>query len=243
MAIETPAGVRALLGMTEQGEVVLLRARTPYRVKPYLRKKRSSSLLVKLMLGPTATASSLSVGVSSPLASLFGVVAVLALHVADVSLRTRGRRAFVRASGRSPAAWGITYWASKLAGRRRDTSQWRAHLAGEPESGVTLTLSEQRRHALGFLVAAVRYRLHDVLGEVWRPVDWMLSSRTRREAFIGIPPGLLVIYIAHHDGLHTLVTEGWGWVGGCGLAMFAFTRWLERIRGIELSDRSTTDDS
>ncbi|AVH55636.1 hypothetical protein C4B68_07410 [Streptomyces dengpaensis] len=69
----------------------------------------------------------------------------------------------------------------------------------------------------------------------------MLSARSRRETFIGLPPGLLVIYIVQHDGLHTLLTEGWGWVGGCGVAMFALTRWLQRIRGIEVADPSASD--
>lgn len=115
---------------------------------------------------------------------------------------------------------------------------WLADLNGRPEDGVSLTTWQQRRYALGFLVAAVRFILRDSLGHLWRPVDWMLATRNRREAFIGVPPALLVLYIARHDGGHTLLTEGWGWVGGCGVAVFALVRWLQRVRGIEVAEGS-----
>lgn len=139
-------------------------------------------------------------------ASRGGVLAVLMVFLTRRAIR-RSRPS--RWTGnRSHAAWGLTSWASRLAGSRRDTGQWRAHLAGDPENGIVLTRREQRRYAWGFLVAAVRYRLHDALGEAWRPVDWMLSSRSRREAFIAAPPGMLVVYVAAHDGMHTLLTDG-----------------------------------
>ncbi|MGW7412726.1 hypothetical protein [Streptomyces sp. NPDC054863] len=77
---------------------------------------------------------------------------------------------------------------------------------------------------------------------MWRPVDWGLTTPARRETFVGLPPAGLVVYIAQQDGLHVLLTEGWGWVGGCGVAMFALTRWLQRIRGIELAEPATTDE-
>lgn len=118
---------------------------------------------------------------------------------------------------------------------------WLADLDGRPEDGVSLTAWQQRRYALGFLLAAVRFFLRDTLGHLWRPVDWMLATRNRRESFIGVPPAVLVLYIAKHDGVHTLLTEGWGWVGGCGLAMFALVRWLQRVRGIELAEGAPSD--
>ncbi|MFF1258316.1 MULTISPECIES: anti-sigma factor family protein [unclassified Streptomyces] len=140
---------------------------------------------------------------------------------------------------REPRAERWTSLAARIAGDRRDMhTAWLADLDGRPEDGVSLTTWQQRRYALGFLVAAVRFILRDSLGHLWRPVDWLLATRNRREAFIGVPPALLVLYIAKHDGVHTLLTEGWGWVGGCGAAMFALVRWLQRVRGIELAEES-----
>jgi hypothetical protein len=69
----------------------------------------------------------------------------------------------------------------------------------------------------------------------------MLGARNRRETFIGLPPALLVLYVVKHDGVHTLLTEGWGWVGGCGVAMFALVRWLQRVRGVELAEGAPPD--
>ncbi|MGW4300043.1 zf-HC2 domain-containing protein [Streptomyces sp. NPDC004646] len=140
---------------------------------------------------------------------------------------------------REPRAERWTSLAARIAGNRRGMrTAWLADLDGDPDGGVSLTAWQQRRYASGVLVAAVRCRLRDGLGRLWRPVDWMLETRNRRETFIGVPPALLVVYIADHDGVHTLLTEGWGWVGGCGAAAFAFVRWLQRLRGIELADRS-----
>ncbi|MFD4481491.1 anti-sigma factor family protein [Streptomyces sp. NPDC058471] len=140
---------------------------------------------------------------------------------------------------REPRAERWASLAARMAGERRDLhAAWLADLDGDPEDGVSLTVWQQRRYALGFLVAAVRCRLRDGLGRLWLPVDWILTTRNRQEACIGLPPALLVIYIAMHDGVHTLLTEGWGWVGGCGVATFALVRWLQRVRGIELADRS-----
>ncbi|MFH8752954.1 zf-HC2 domain-containing protein [Streptomyces rimosus] len=144
---------------------------------------------------------------------------------------------------REPQAERCASLAARIAGERRNLrTAWLSDLNGDLEAGISLTPWQQRRYGLGVLVAAVRCRLRDGLGRLWRPVDWVLASRSRREAVIGAPPASLVIYIAWQDGVHTLLTEGWGWVGGCGVATFAFVRWLERVRGIELADRSSTDD-
>ncbi|RCH59816.1 zf-HC2 domain-containing protein [Streptomyces sp. SDr-06] len=143
---------------------------------------------------------------------------------------------------REPRAERLASLAAIIAGDRRGMrTAWLADLDGDPDAGVSLTTWQQRRYALGVLVAAVRCRLRDGLGRLWRPVDWTLETRNRRETFIGVPPALLVVYIAEHDGVHTLLTEGWGWVGGCGAAAFAFVRWLQRLRGIELADSSPSN--
>ncbi len=140
---------------------------------------------------------------------------------------------------REPRAERWASLAARIAGNRRNMrAAWLADLDGRPEDGVSLTPWQQRRYALGFLVAAVRFVLRDSLGRLWRPADWILATRNRRESFIGMPPALLVLYIAKHDGVHILLTEGWGWVGGCGVAMFALVRWLQRVRGVELAEQT-----
>ncbi len=162
--------------------------------------------------------------------------AVMATKTLEVGLGQRARPA------RKPRAERWASFAARIAGDRRAMrSAWLADLHGSPEDGVSLTPWQQRRYALGVLVAALRFFLRDSLGRLWRPVDWVLGTRNRRETFIGLPPALLVLYIAKHDGLHTLLTEGWGWVGGCGIATFALVRWLQRVRGIELADSATPE--
>ncbi|MFI8232743.1 hypothetical protein ACIGDI_28335 [Streptomyces sp. NPDC085900] len=128
-------------------------------------------------------------------------------------------------------SWGIAPWAIRLAARRRDTSHWEAHLAGAPEDGMPRTRQQQSRDAAGFIIAATRLRTHDLFCRLWRPVDWILTSQRRREIADATPPALVTIYIAERDGLHTLPTESGGWITGCGVATFAASRWLQRLRG------------
>lgn len=144
----------------------------------------------------------------------------------------------------SSTANRTTSLAARLAGRRRPhlREDWAAVLAGDSEGGMTLSPRRQLMFALGFLAAAVRMRLHDLARPVWRPVDWLLRATARTEAFITTCVGSLAIYIDSHDGFHALVTDGWGWCGGCGLALFGLTRWLRRIRGIELTGVRTPSD-
>lgn len=160
----------------------------------------------------------------------------------DVELPERSQQAY--RPRRSRSAWSLTSWASRLAGRHRDTDQWRAHLAGAPEEGIVLTPRQQMGAAFGFFVAAVRYRLHDLLGGLWRPVDWLLQAPRRTNAFITAVVGVQALYIVGDDGLTALVTEVWEPCGIAGASLFALTRWLRRIRGIELAtpDREPADD-
>ncbi|MFF6801118.1 hypothetical protein [Streptomyces sp. NPDC012616] len=156
-----------------------------------------------------------------------GVVVPVDSGVTPVRVRPR----------REPRAERWTSLAARIAGGRRDMrTAWLADLDGRPEDGLSVTTWQQRRYALGFLVASVRFFLRDSFGRLWYPVDWILATRNRRESFTAAPPALLVVYIAEHDGTHTLLTDGWGWVGGCGVAMFALVRWLQRVRGVELAE-------
>uniref|UniRef100_A0AAU2A516 Uncharacterized protein n=1 Tax=Streptomyces sp. NBC_00093 TaxID=2975649 RepID=A0AAU2A516_9ACTN len=141
-------------------------------------------------------------------------------------------------SGRrwSQAAWKATWWAAKLAGERREMLEpWRAHLVGDPENGVALTPRQQQWLALGFAVAAIRYRLHDALQPLWRPVDWFLSSDSRTNSFVSALVGGQAIYIVDDGGIPALVTEVWEPCGILGGALYVLTRWLRKVRCIELA--------
>jgi hypothetical protein len=126
--------------------------------------------------------------------------------------------------------------AAFVAGKRRNIgSAWLDDLRGDPEGGDILTPAQRRRKAAGFLVAAVRFRLHDWLGWAWMPVDWMLRTRSRREGFVAAAVGTQAIYIMQTGGLHVLLTDGWAWNAACGGAAWGLTWWLGKRRGIELA--------
>ncbi|WP_416956154.1 hypothetical protein [Streptomyces sp. Agncl-13] len=128
-------------------------------------------------------------------------------------------------------------FASFVAGERRShlREEWAAVLAGDPGNGIVLSRRRRLRYALGFLWAALRMRLHDLTAPLWLPVDWLLSVESRTHGFITLAVGAQVVYVAYEDGLHALVTEGWGWCAGCGIALRLLVGRLRRIRGIELA--------
>ncbi|MFG3257618.1 hypothetical protein [Streptomyces sp. NPDC048172] len=131
--------------------------------------------------------------------------------------------------------------ASLVAGRRRPhlRGEWAAVLAGEDGEG--LPGRRRRRLVAGFLLAAVRMRLRDLAEPLWRPFDWLLAVEARTNAANAAAVGALVVYIHATDGLHTLLTEGWAWCAGCGVAVRMLFAWLRRVRGIELAARPTDD--
>ncbi|MFD7130382.1 hypothetical protein [Streptomyces sp. NPDC059894] len=133
--------------------------------------------------------------------------------------------------------------ASFVAGHRRAhlREEWAAILAGDPENGIVLSPRRRIRYALGFLGAALRLRLRDLTAPLWLPVDWLLSMDSRTNGSIAAAVGAQIVYIQHEDGLHALLTEGWGWCAGCGIALRLFFGWLRRLRGIELA--STPDNT
>ncbi|XUL91706.1 hypothetical protein ACQ86D_38125 [Streptomyces galilaeus] len=127
--------------------------------------------------------------------------------------------------------------ASFVAGERRAhlREEWASILAGDPGNGIVLSPRRRLRYAVGFLWAALRMRLRDLIAPLWVPVDWLLSVESRTHGFIAFAVGAQVVYIEHEDGFHALVTEGWGWCAGCGIALRLFVGRLRRIRGIELA--------
>ncbi|MFE5858306.1 hypothetical protein ACFQ61_34445 [Streptomyces sp. NPDC056500] len=131
----------------------------------------------------------------------------------------------------------LTVLAVTLAGQRRSavSAEWCAHLAGAPEDGITLSPSEKLRCSTGFLIAAARYRLHDMTAPLWRPIDWLLATGRRTIASI---VGAQALYIVGDGGLPALVTEIWEPCGIAGAALFTLSRWLRRVRGAELATRA-----
>ena len=137
---------------------------------------------------------------------------------------------------RTPPRRRSASFAARLAGRRRLhlRDEWAALLAGEDGQG--LPREARRRMLSGFLLAALRMRAHDFLGFLWSPVDWLLSTAARGQAVTASAVGALAVYIQATDGLHTLLTEGWAWCAGCGVAVRMGLVWLRRVRGIELAN-------
>ncbi|MFE4874785.1 hypothetical protein [Streptomyces sp. NPDC056682] len=135
--------------------------------------------------------------------------------------------------------------AAAIAGRSRThlREEWAAVLAGDPDSGLALTSRQRLCLVVGFLVAALRFRLRDAVRPLWVPLDWVLSVQSRTETSIALIVGAQVIYVAWTDGVHTLLTYGWGWCGACGGALYVLSNWLRRVRGIELAAvRSSGDE-
>lgn len=132
-------------------------------------------------------------------------------------------------------------FASFVAGDHRAhlREEWAAVLAGDPGNGIVLSSRRRMRYAIGFLRAALRMRLSDLAAPLWMPVDWLLSLESRTNGFIALAVGAQILYIQHEEGLQALVTEGWGWCAGCGIALRLFVGWLRRARGIELASAQT----
>ncbi|MDT0387855.1 hypothetical protein [Streptomyces dubilierae] len=96
--------------------------------------------------------------------------------------------------------------------------------------------------ATEFLWAALRMRVRDVTRPAWRPVDWLLTSNSRTNAFITAAVGAQAIYIVDDGGLTALATEIWEPCGIAGASLYALTRWLRRMRGIEPAARGSEAD-
>jgi hypothetical protein len=114
---------------------------------------------------------------------------------------------------------------------------------GAPEDDMILTPSEQLQASFGFLAAAAQMRVHDAVRPAWRPVDWLLRVPSRTNAFIATAVGTQAVYIVGDGGLGALATEIWEPCGVAGAGMYGLSRWLRRVRGIELAtvDRESAD--
>jgi hypothetical protein len=175
------------------------------------------------------------VPVSDQMVAVVGLVSgVVGLLTALGALRLQVKR--------ERAGAGLSSFAAALAGRHRGMRHvWLADLAGDPENGLVLTPWQRRRMAMGFIVAALRLRAHDLLGFLWAPVDWVLAADQRRNAAITTLVGAQAVYIVQDGGLPALVTEVWEPCGISGAALYVLSRWLRRLRGIELATRNETE--
>ncbi|MFD7645750.1 hypothetical protein ACFV4P_34480 [Kitasatospora sp. NPDC059795] len=135
---------------------------------------------------------------------------------------------------REPALARLAGW---MAGPRHShlRTAWLADLASGPEAGIDLSRGRRLALTSGFVLAAARIRIRDAGRSLWVPVDWVLVSRDRTRLGVAVPVAALAVYIDVTGGLHELLTTG---VQTCAVAapsLWGLTRWLRRVRGIELS--------
>ncbi|MFJ3795660.1 hypothetical protein ACIPSJ_05190 [Streptomyces sp. NPDC090088] len=146
----------------------------------------------------------------------------------------------------TPTARRTANLAARVAGRRRNQlyDEWTAILAGAPEDDITFSPQRQVVLAFGFLIAAVQMRARDTVRPAWRPVDWLLRTPSRTNAFITTAVGTQAVYIVGGDGLGALATEIWEPCGIAGASLYALSRWLRRVRGVELAtaERESADE-
>ncbi|WP_051757198.1 hypothetical protein [Kitasatospora purpeofusca] len=134
----------------------------------------------------------------------------------------------------------LTGFAAWVAGSRRAhlRTSWLADLAGAPEDGLALNGRQRMALALGFVVAALRLRLHDLSRPLWAPVDWILSAPSRVRTAITTLVGTQAVYIDATGGLHELLTDGVQACGVTGAGLYCLSRWLLRVRAVELASRT-----
>jgi hypothetical protein len=81
--------------------------------------------------------------------------------------------------------------------------EWAAHLAGE--SGRGLSVSRKTKAAVGFVIAAIRYRSQDAADLVWKPVDAVLKSRAYSNLLVITPTAAAAVIIFRRFGAYDLL--------------------------------------
>ncbi|WP_055566392.1 hypothetical protein [Streptomyces atriruber] len=135
----------------------------------------------------------------------------------------------------------VTAAAVHLAGPGRSHlyGEWLAHLEGDnPVTGARLTSHQRYRAALGFLIAALCMRTADGAAQLWRPVEWVLSTDKRLNLAITVAVAISATYLVRTDGLHAVVAGEWQTCAGLGGCLYLLARWLRVIRSISVSPRS-----
>ncbi|WP_326764356.1 hypothetical protein OG978_06980 [Streptomyces sp. NBC_01591] len=175
---------------------------------------------------------------------IFGAITAAAVLLAGISLLVTALRNgsepavdTSRRAPRRPVANGTMGIASFIAGPSRShlREEWASVLAGDPDDGLVLSSRRSTLYALGFVWAALRLRVRDLMTPLWLPADWILSTASRSQSLIAAVVGAQAIYIVGHGGISALVTEIWEPCGILGGGLYVLMRWLRRIRGIELA--------
>jgi hypothetical protein len=135
----------------------------------------------------------------------------------------------------SASASDITSFAVRLAGRKRPAvrDEWRAHLAG----GRDRELSDRQRlsAALGFVVAAVRFRLQDLADLAWIPADAVLKSRPLSSLAIWTPTTAAIVTLFLHDGFYGVIEHAEA-IGAIFAAFFGLIKAGRWWRGVKPAD-------
>jgi hypothetical protein len=130
-----------------------------------------------------------------------------------------------------------------LAGQKRSAvaDEWRSHLSGLTSQG--LASRGQTRAALGFLWAAVRYRLRDAVNLAWHSVDAVLRSRTLSNLFVMIPTLMAALCILRHLGTLGVLTsaESISAIGGGLYGLVRVGRWWRDVKPPEPKARSASE--
>lgn len=129
------------------------------------------------------------------------------------------------------SAWKIADLAAVIAGRKRPSirEEWRAHLSGEDR---TLPASRKLSGALGFVVAALRYRLQDAADLVWILADAVLKSRPLSNLVVGMPTVTAATILFRHAGTVGVAgsAESIAAIGGSFYALIRVGRWWRGVK-------------
>jgi hypothetical protein len=133
--------------------------------------------------------------------------------------------------------------AAILAGRKRPglREEWQAHLAGE--AGHELPAWWKVAAALGFVAAAVRYRLMDAADILWIPTDAVLKSRPLSNLVVGMPTVTAAAILFRHAGTVGVVgsAESIAAVGGSLHALIRVGRWWRGVKPVDPKLRRRVD--
>ncbi len=86
--------------------------------------------------------------------------------------------------------------------------------------------------ALGFLIAAVHYRIQDATDLAWIPVEAILKSRALSNIFFIAPTATAAVVIFHHDGIPGVINsaEGISAVGATFYGLVRVGRWWRGVK-------------
>ena len=165
-----------------------------------------------------------------------GVMFALNLLMAGRTLRKRDRR--LEGLGRrlaSASAWRITDLAAMIAGRKRLAmrEEWPAQLTGEP--GHELPARRKVAAAIGFVIAAIRYRHQDAADLAWIPADAVLKSRLLSSLVVGVPTVTAAARLFRHGGIDGVIAS-WESIAAIGGSLYTLIRVGRWWRGVKPPD-------